>query len=290
MAVERLAALAVEEMGPAPADYAFLALGSGGRQEQTLGSDQDNAIVHAGRLGEPWFQAFGEKLCGWLADMGVPPCPGGVMASNPAWCAPLGTWQEYFARWIREPDSQELRDFNIFFDFRCVAGSKELARALRGSIAAMLPDHPPFFLHLAQDALSKRLPPLFSGGMLRELLRTGPAELNVKEAMAPIVRFARLYALRHGIGATATIERLAGLGEAGVLAPALHDQIVRTWWFLSQLRLQSQEESSRTRGAASDLLNTRGLSAGDEAMLRAAAAQVVLLQKRISFDFLGSAL
>jgi CBS domain-containing protein len=126
--------------------------------------------------------------------------------------------------------------------------------------------------------------------MLRELLRTGPAELNVKEAMAPIVRFARLYALRHGIGATATIERLAGLGEAGVLAPALHDQIVRTWWFLSQLRLQSQEESSRTRGAASDLLDTRGLSAGDEAMLRAAAAQVVLLQKRISFDFLGSAL
>ncbi len=290
MVVERLVALAVAEMGAPPAGFTFLALGSGGREEQTLGSDQDNAIVHEGRPGEPYFLALGEKVCSWLAGMGVPYCPGGIMAKNTAWCAPLAKWENYFAQWIRLPDAQELLDFNIFFDFRCVAGDRELAGRLRRSVSALLPENPPFFLHLAQDCLRRRLPPLFTAGMLRELLRAEPTEIDLKEAMAPVVRFARLYALRQGIEATNTAARLAALRDAGALSVQLHEQITRTYTFLGELRLRCQEEKLRATGAPSDVLDTRGLAPGDMAMLRHAAAQVSLLQKRISFDFLGSAL
>ncbi len=290
MVIGRLVRLAVEELGAPPADFAFLVLGSGGREEQTLGSDQDNAILHGGRPGEPYFHRMGERVCGWLADMGVPRCRGGFMAENPQWCAPVSEWERRFAGWIAEPDAEQLRDFNIFFDFRAAAGSSALADGLRGSIAGMLPSHPAFFLFLAREALAKKLPPALAGGVFRDLLRAGPAELDLKEAIAPVVRFARLYALRHDIRATGTIARLAALREAGVLKPAHFDEVTRAWWFLAGLRLRCQEEAIRARGEPSDMLDTRGLAPGDEAMLRAAASQVSLLQKRISFDFLGSAL
>ena len=290
LTVEKLVALAEAEMGPPPAGYAFLALGSAGREEQTLGSDQDNAIIHEGRPEEPYFLSLGEKVCSWLAGMGVAYCPGGIMAKNPAWCAPAAAWERYFTRWIQLPDAQELLDFNIFFDFRCVAGDRQLEARLRRSISALLPDNPPFFLHLAQDCLRRKLPPLFTAGMLREILRAGPTTIDLKDAMAPVVRFARLYALRHGIETTNTLARLAALRDAGALSSHLHEQVSRAYAFLGELRLRCQEERLRSTGAASDILDTRGLAPGDMATLRHAAAQIGLLQKRISFDFLGSAL
>jgi CBS domain-containing protein len=280
-AVARLVQLAAAELGPAPAEFAFLLLGSGGREEQTLGSDQDNAIIHAGRDGEPYFLELGRRVCGWLAEAGVPACPGGFMASNPSWCAPRERWQEYFAGWVREPESRELLDCNIFFDFRPVAGSHGLAEELRSSLDRLLADTPAFFLHMARDALSKRLPALFTGGLLRDLLGTGGAELDLKEAMSPLVHFARLYALRHRVSATSTAGRLAGLREAGVISAALHEQVERAWWFFWRLRSQAGVPA---------VLDTRSLAEQDRAALRTAASQVVLLHKRISFDFLGSAL
>jgi CBS domain-containing protein len=289
-AVAKLVQLAAAELGPAPAEFAFLVLGSGGREEQTLGSDQDNAIIHAGEDGEPYFLELGRRVCGWLAEMGVPACPGAFMASTPEWCAPRERWQEYFTRWVREPEGRELLDFNIFFDFRCVAGNPGLARELRASLAVLLADNPPFFLHMARDALSKRLPALFTGGLLRDLLGAGGAELDLKEAMSPLVHFARLYALRHGIPATSTAGRLAGLREAGVISQALHEQIERAWWFLWQLRAGAGADAARAAGRPPGVLDTRTLAEQDRAALRTAASQVVLLHKRISFDFLGSAL
>jgi signal-transduction protein with cAMP-binding, CBS, and nucleotidyltransferase domain len=288
MAVARLVEMAVEEMGPPPAPFAFLVLGGGGRQEMTLGSDQDNAILHGGSPGEPYFQRMGEVVCAWLAEAGVPRCRGGFMASNPAWCATAREWESRFAGWIAEPDAEQLRDFNIFFDFRAAAGSPGPAEALRQSIAGMLPAHPGFFLFLARDALAQKLPSW--GGALRDLLRAGPAELDLKEAISPIVRFARLYALRHDIRSTGTAERLAALRDAGVLAPDLHEGIAATWWFLAGLRLRLQEQAIRARGEPSDAVDLRSLPPGDQAMLREAASTISLLQKRISFDFLGSAL
>jgi CBS domain-containing protein len=206
------------------------------------------------------------------------------MASNPSWCAPREKWQEYFAGWVREPENRQLLDCNIFFDFRPVAGSRGLAEELRASLDGLLADTPAFFLHMARDALAKRLPALFTGGLLHDLLGTGGAGLDLKEAMSPVVHFARLYAMRHRVAATSTAGRLAGLREAGVISAALHEQVERAWWFLWQLRARA------AAAAAPAVLDTRTLAGQDRTALRAAAAQVVLLHKRISFDFLGSAL
>ena len=295
-ATGRLVQLAANELGSPPAGFAFLALGSEGREEQTPGSDQDNAIVYAdGATGDPdavreWFLRLGHRVCGWLEETGVPPCVGGMMASNPRWCAPISDWQGMFGRWIDEPEPLELLHFQIFFDFRPVHGDRGLAAALRRSIAEHLRGEPPFFLHLARDALQRRLPPLFEGGILRDLLHAGSPLLDTKDALIPFVSFARLYALRHGVEATNTLARLDGLRERGVLKPGFHADITGAFTFLARVRLARQAASLRAGKKPDDILDVRKLDREGTAMLRHAASQAVLIRKRISFDFLGSAL
>jgi PAS domain S-box-containing protein len=277
--VGKLIGFAIDELGPPPCAYAFAALGSDGRQERTLRSDQDNALVLADAAAVPWFLRLAEMVCRWLDAAGIPLCKGGVMAMNPSWCAALETWEGYFSRWILEPNPRELLDFNIFFDFRCVAGDARLTDGLRAGIARLLQDSPPFFLHLARDALQKKLPPHISGGILRDVLRAGVTTLDLKEAMAPLAAFARLYALRHGVAATNTFERIAALREMNVLKPSTADDILEAYGFLMQLRL-----------SRSDTLDLRGLTHTEEVTLRHALAQPGLVHRKIGFDFPGSAL
>jgi len=295
-ATGRLVQLAADELGRPPAGFAFLALGSEGREEQTSGSDQDNAIVYAdGASGDPddvraWFVRLGSRVCGWLEETGVPPCVGGMMASNPRWCAPLSEWRDMFGRWISEPEPLQLLHFQIFFDFRPVHGDRGLAAALRRSVAEHLKGEPPFFLHLARDALQRKLPPLFEGGILRDLLRAGSPLLDTKDALIPFVSFARLYALRHGVEATNTLARLEGLRERGVLKPSFHADLAGAFTFLAGARLARQAAALRAGKQPDDIIDVRKLDREGQSLLRHAAAQAVLVQKRISFDFLGSAL
>lgn len=294
--IERLVHFARGALGDPPAGFAFLALGSEGREEQTLGSDQDSAIAYAGDApNDPaavhdWFASLGRMLSGWLEEIGVPPCAGGMTASNPRWCLSIDALKEMFARWIAEPEPRELLAFQVFFDFRAVHGDRGLAAELRRHVAENLRGEPPFFLHLARDALQRRLPPLFEGGILRDLLRAGSPVLDLKDALIPFVSFARLYALRHGVEATNTLERLDALRERGVLKPSFHADLVGAYSFLAAARLRRQASSMRSGKKPDDLLDTLKLDREETSMLRHAAAQAVLIQKRISFDFLGSAL
>jgi predicted metal-dependent phosphoesterase TrpH/PAS domain-containing protein len=275
LALRTLIDLAIKELGTPPAAFAFLVLGSEGREEATLHSDQDNAIIYSdGAPDDPaavhaWFHSLGVKVCGWLEGMGVGRCQGGMMASNPRWCAPLSEWQSLFGRWIAEPEPRELLAFQVFFDFRLVFGDRSLADRLRGFITGKLAGEPPFFLHLARDAMNRRAPRLFSAGPAEAL-----EEPDIKEALLPFVSFARLYALRHGIAATNTLSRLDALRECGVLASGRHGDLARAYGFLAELRhLPGTSAAPVTPGS-----------------LRRASEQAQLLITRISFDVLGSAL
>ncbi len=282
--VEKLVGFAVHRLGEPPAAFAFVALGSEGREEQTPASDQDNAIIYSpapgagGEEARRYFLALGEIVCAGLDAMEVPFCAGGIMASNPSWCAPLEVWEGYFSRWIRQPEPQEILDCNIFFDLRGLYGERALVERLRARIAALLADNPPFFFHLARDTLQRRLPGLRRGG--------GAGELDLKEAQAPIVSFARLYALRHGVAATNTFDRLEGLRQRGVLSPATFAAIFQDYTFLMRLRLGLKPAGSGP-GRYRNTVDASSLAPGEEARLQEALARLPLLQKRIGFDFPG---
>ncbi|HTO23389.1 MAG TPA: putative nucleotidyltransferase substrate binding domain-containing protein, partial [Spirochaetia bacterium] len=175
----------------------------------------------------------------------------------------------------------ELLDFEIFFDSRSVAGDAGLAAGLHGTVARLLRETPTFFIHLAHDVVSKKLPPHLSGGILRDVIRTGSTTLDLKDAMAPIVAFSRLYSLRHGVAATNTFDRLAALREMNVLKPSTADDLVDAYSFLMRLRLSH---------AAGSTVELKGLTRTEEVTLRQALAQLPLIHRKIGFDFPGSAL
>ena len=294
-ATERLVALATAELGPAPAGFTFIVLGSQGRQEQTLFTDQDNAIIYAApdeAGGSPdvsrYFLELGSRVCEWLNDAGHPFCRGNVMAKNPKGCQPLPAWKPYFTEWIRRAEPQELLEFSIFFDFRTVCGDIELARELRRHVHQTARTSQAFFPHFAQNSLLFKPPARLFGRILGGAAGgEHPGFLDLKDAMMPIVNFARLYTLRHELSETNTLDRLDALARQHVLTESSHEEIVAAYDFLMRLRLRHQAAAIRAGHPADNLVNYRKLSHIEEALLKQAFAQIDAVQKKISYDFLG---
>jgi len=294
-ATVRLIALAEKKLGPAPVPFVFLALGSHGRQEMTLASDQDNAIVYTPALdpeaqsqAESYLNELGCFVCEWLERAGYPLCSGDVMARNPRWCKPISVWKQYFSDWIGLPEPQQLLEFTIFFDFRPVYGSMDLSQDLRHHVFEALRTQPSFYPHFAQNSLLFKPPARLFGRIL-----TGgaggehPKLLDLKDALMPIVSFARLYALRLEMDDTHTINRLDALVEQSVLQESSGQDITSAYDFLMRLRLQHQAAMVVSDQVADNVINYRGLGQTEQTLLNQSFAQIAAVQKRISYDFLG---
>jgi PAS domain S-box-containing protein len=298
-AAERLLSLALGELGPPPTAFAFIAMGSQGRQEQTLLTDQDNAIIYAppenaDRQAEAddYFACLGARVCEGLDQAGYSRCRGQVMASNPRWRRSLPEWKAYFDGWIRKAEPQELLEFSIFFDFRPVLMGEEnvqaveMAQELRRHIHTVLDEQPAFFPHMAQSSLHFK-PPTRLPGKIYLSGGEHAGQINLKDAMAPIVNFARLYALRHHVGQSNTLSRLDALVEKNVLLPASRDEIAAAYDFLMKLRLQRQLDALQAGDPADNVIQPARLGHIEEALLHQAFAQISAVQKKISYDFLG---
>ena len=295
-ATTRFIELAVAELGPPPVPFTFIAMGSQGRQEQTLFTDQDNAIIYqenkttSGEAPAAYFLSLGERVCQWLNQAGYALCDGRVMASNPDWCRSLSAWKENFAEWILKAEPRELLDFSICLDFRPVYGEAELTNTLRTHIYKVLQDRPGFLPHLAQNALLFKPPLRLLGRIIKS---GGPPEeagrLNLKETMMPIVGFGRLYALRHKLARTHSMERIEALVWKKVLQPSVCDAVSASYDFLMKLRFQAQLAAHQAVGSMDNCIALNEIGHMDEAMLKQAFLQIESLQKKIGYDFLGGA-
>jgi CBS domain-containing protein len=290
--VTRLIDLTLRRMGPPPAAFAFVALGSEGREEKTLVSDQDNAVVYAdpdpGRAAAcaAFFLELGQAVCDGLAQIGCPLCKGGIMAKTPRWCQPLGQWKAYFAQWIATASPQDFLEINMFFDLRPVYGAGELLAALRDHIHRQLRLATPFFVNYAQNELLYRPPLGLFGGI------DSGKTLSLKDAIRPIVGFARLYSLRHGLVDTNTLDRLQHLVDRGVLARSIADESAQAYNFLLALRVQRQVQALDGGEPPTNELDPRSLSSTELTLLKQAFHQVTAMQRRVQHDFVpgGAAL
>jgi PAS domain S-box-containing protein len=291
---ERVISMAMEKAGPPPAPFCFVALGSEGRGEQTLVTDQDNALIYdssdsSGKSSEPYFLNLAETVNDALNQTGYSFCLGNIMARNQKWNRPLQEWKYYFRDWITEANPQTLLEFNIFFDFRRIWGDWELARDLRDFIQTLIGEHPSFLLHLAQNALLYKPPVGFFGKIVAESGGESPNMLNLKEAMLPIVNFARLYSLRHRQTETNTLDRLQMLFEKQIIKKAFYEEIEYAYSFLMELRLRNQATALAEMGKPDNLLALRALTPVQETVLKESFSSISTIRKKISFDFLGQA-
>lgn len=243
---KRLLQLTEAELGPPPVPYCWLALGSQGRHEQGLSSDQDNALVlddSAQPEHDAYFAELARRVCDGLAAAGYPYCPGDVMATNPRWRQPLRQWRQEFRTWIFQPDSEALLHAAIFFDLRGIHGQNRLAATLRTQITHDAHRNDRFLSHLATQALASQ-PPL---GFFRSFVVENKGEhahtFDIKATgIAPIVELARVLALSKGIALVNTRQRLIAAGETNAISEEAADDLGDSLEFISYVRLHHQAD------------------------------------------------
>ena len=217
--------LSLKKMKTAPpCKFAWLALGSQGRKEQLLMTDQDHAIVYEDVIEakeettQEYFLTLAKHVTTALHKVGYDYCPADMMASNPRWCQSLEAWKKQFTQWIANPAPESLLLSAIFFDYSYVYGDIPLVTTLSDSIIKVLDSHRPFFVSAARDAV-KSPSPL---GFFRQFLVEAGGEykdfFDVKQrALMPLIDAARVlsldYKLRNINNTAGRFERLAELEE-----------------------------------------------------------------------------
>jgi CBS domain-containing protein len=178
---------------------------------------------------------------------------------------------------------------NIFFDFRCVYGNKDLTSQLRTYIDDLLKETPAFFQYIARNALLYKPPIGFFGKIVVESSGENPSTFNIKESIKPIVNFARLYALKYNIRETNTQDRLYRLFTGNILTKANYREMVKVYDYLMQMRFKHQALALAENREPDNFINPKLLTDIEHTLLKNTFSQINNFQKRLSFDFTGTA-
>ncbi len=298
--VARLIALAERTLGSAGfakplSGYCWLSLGSDGRREQLVQTDQDSALVYDDPPeGEQektrgyYLRLAGEVGAG-LTACGFAPCPGNNMAANPQWCQPRAAWEEYFRMWIRVPKEEALLNAATFFDFRPACGDVALARALRDRITAELSSEKTALILLAKNATHN--PPATGLWERLNLEKKGPHAglFDMKlRAMKPVTEAVRVLALDRGVHAlTGTLDRIEAMATDDRSVAGVSRDIVEAYELFMKYRVLYG-----TKGEdAGRYLDLKSLSKTEMRRLRmlfsSVSSLLKLVQVRYQLDALG---
>ena len=244
---KRLIKIALEDMGPAPRNFAFMVMGSQARGEQTLATDQDNAIViddNPGKLNkkdQDYFLELGKKLNNDLNTVGYKFCPGEIMAGNPKWNQDLNTWKSYFSEWIQNSQPKDMLDLAIFLDFRGIFGDLGLIEKLRDHVNRSTEGITIFFHHMAQPILKMKAMPNLPGNITAA--SHSDSQVDIKMALLMVQSFIRLYAIREKLESNNSIERAEKLHKMGVISASTLQELKEPFDFLTYLRIKNQANS-----------------------------------------------
>jgi DNA polymerase III epsilon subunit family exonuclease len=271
--------------GPPPAEYALLVLGSAGRGESLLAADQDNALVidddYHGDLDSDgdWFSRFSTRVNEILDRAGVHYCRGGVMAKNRPWRRTHADWLRQARIWASEPSRQGLANVDIFFDLAPAYVSSARATRLADSLrleSAHVARHSLDLLRMLGEDAAARYSQL---GMFGRIRKDNGGRVDLKNgAMLPIVSGARVIALRYGIFAHTTPERLRQAAAAAGRSQADAALLADMHGFLMRLILTQQITDIEAGLKPGGTVDVSRLSRRDMDRLRDALQHVALVR------------
>ena len=258
----------------------LLVLGSEGRREQLLKTDQDNALIIDEAADVSSFVAGMQRFSEMMNALGYPPCPGGVMVSNPEWRMTTGQWRERLNRWRTQYDAQTAMALSITLDARPVAGNAALFTAMETQMQDLGGDER--LLHaMARAAIQFEAPLSFFGK-----LRQSEEGLDIKRGgIFPIVHGLRCLALKHGMTQRNSFLRCEALMQAGVLDTALGNDLAQTLAVLQRLRLDTQLGTLDAGGVPDNHLHPDRLRRMDRELLRDALRVVKAFQQHLRIVF-----
>lgn len=213
----------------------FIVMGSEGRNEQIIKTDQDNALVIKDGIEVEQYKFYMNEITKNLIDFGYPICEGNIMVSNPFWCKTVNEYKNETARWIEAPGIQNYMDLAIFFDSFAVAGNKELLINLKDNLFNKLHDKDVFMAYFAKATLAFDTPNTVTNIMTKSHI------IDIKKtAVFPIVQGIRSLALKEKIRETTTIKRIKILENRKVLEKDKAAELLEAFDFVNTIRLKSQ--------------------------------------------------
>jgi CBS domain-containing protein len=260
----------------------LIVMGSEGRGEQTMRTDQDNGIILAGPVGQETLESFRNEFSGALEHFGFPPCPGNVMVRNPAWSRPLADYIADFRRWIALPEETAYMKVAIMYDARAIAGDLRLLEQAKTTLIELVRGEQAFLAHFARavDAFETPI------GLFNKLITsegTGDALDLKKGGIFPIVHGVRSLAIEHGLLETSTDKRIGRLRDLGVLQAEFARDLSQAFRFLLMLRLDGQLAASA--GASGTLVRPAHLSSMERQLLRDALQVVKQFREIVRHHF-----
>ena len=284
---QRLISITAVEFSIAPETFCWLALGSEGREEQTIATDQDNALILSDEVSDAAMQhylTFARQVNEGLNKCGFPLCLGNVMASNPKYCRRQSEWIKRCAGWIEAGSPQDLLDSSIFFDFRALSGNASLAQSVSDFVSVAAAATPRFVALLATNAMNWKVPLTMFGGL-------DTATINGKQALdfklhgtALVVDFARIYALANNITVRNTKERLEAISRLPNFGQTKAEDWVSTFEFFQTMRLRAQIDNEG-QDCNPNALDMSKLSRVDKVILKAAFNISKTMQQRLKLDY-----
>lgn len=261
----------------------LLVMGSEGRGEQLLKTDQDNALLlRDGYVAPDDLPAICARFSEALARFGYPPCPGNVMLSNATWRGTVQDFARRVRKWLVLPEADSLINLAVFMDAHAVCGDAELLASLRRQVFGMLAD---------DDAMMSRFAAVvdaFGDGTRwwRRMLGGGEANLNVKKAgMFPLVHGVRSMALAERIDATSTEARIRALHEAGALDAETAQELTESLYFFMGLRLKAGLDEMDRGQPVSGKVDLAGLTPLERDLLKDALAAVRRFRAQLRLRF-----
>jgi CBS domain-containing protein len=293
----RILELVEEEMeregyGKPPVPYGWMAFGSEGRKEQTLYTDQDNALFFAAKPDgdaaecKKWFLQFAQRVVAYLVRSGIPECPGGVMASNHEWCQPEDRWLDTFLGWIKDPSPQPLLMASIFFDFRPIYAGTNFPYLLEDQLLKAIRKSGLFIRFMAKNALINRPPLSLLKRFVVEKSGEHKNKFDLKQrGLTPVVDAARVLSLSLGIKTQNTLDRLAEINRIGIFDNSFHDDLREAYEFLIYLQISRHLDALAQGETPDNFLDPASLNGLQRKMLKESFAVVRRLQETIEFRY-----
>ena len=287
--VKRVIKLSEETLGAPPVPYAWLGLGSEGRKEQTLLTDQDNAILfdvpsrsEDAAITEEYFKTLSDRVVNGLNQCGFPLCKGNIMATNPRYFGDLALWKSKTANWINSSaeKGEDLIDIYTFLDFRAVYGSEVLEEALRSHVISEFRNNTVSLRMLAVPIITIPVPLGFFKNFLVEKNGKYRNTVNIKvNGLLPLTTCVKLLAFYGEVTEVNTLERIRRLAEKGIIPADRSDLIEQAFETFLALKIHSNLNNLDQGRDFSNNVNPAHLGTKQKQLLKDSFLAVSEIQK-----------
>lgn len=290
--VRKVIQLAEHEMrdagfGTPPVNYCWITMGSEGRKEQILATDQDNGLIYEDVIHkenekkvDQYFSLLANKIVDGLEIVGFPRCKGGVMASNPLWRKSLTDWKNTIHSWFSYLQVEDIRQFTIFLDFRPVFGNFELAKELQQHLFNEKRKHPLIYPLLVEDDVGNPVPLSFFGKFLYDNKEDETLDLKTG-GLVHFVNVLRILSLFEGIQEISTFERMKALTDKEIFTEEEYTEILQSFQTLIDLRFKLQLQQIQESVPVSNRLIVSHLTKSQRIQLKKALTTAKWLQHRL---------